>query len=95
MRFVAWVKSRRGTRLKAPDESLFDGGYMLGEQAMSLGLIDNLSTVDDLVRQIGGDRARARRFAPKRPRLPIRLPRLLADAALDALEERSWLMRLR
>ncbi|HYZ20649.1 MAG TPA: S49 family peptidase [Rhodopila sp.] len=94
-RFVVWVKSRRGNRLKAPDEELFDGGYMLGEQAMTLGLIDAFSTVDELVRQLGGDRARARRFAPKRPRLPFRLPRLLVDAALDALEDRSWPMRLR
>ncbi|OYV35311.1 MAG: signal peptidase [Rhodospirillales bacterium 20-64-7] len=94
-RFVAWVKSRRGQRLKAPDESLFDGGYMLGEQALAAGLIDGFATIDDLVRQLGGDRARPRRFAPKRPRLPLRLPRLLLDTALDVLEERSGRVTLR
>ena len=41
---------RRGQRLKAPDEAMFDGGYMLGEQALAMGLIDGLSTVDELVR---------------------------------------------
>ncbi|HEX2941314.1 MAG TPA: S49 family peptidase, partial [Rhodopila sp.] len=95
VRFVSWVKSRRGQRLKAPDESLFDGGYMLGEQALATGLIDGFATVDDLVRQLGGERAWPRRFAPKRPRLPLRLPRMLLDAALDVLEERSWRVTLR
>ena len=95
VRFKDWVKSRRGRRLKAPDESLFDGGYMLGDQALALGLIDGLTTVDDLVRELGGDRARARRFAPKRSRLSLRLPRLALDTVLDALEDRAWRIHLR
>jgi ClpP class serine protease len=74
---------------------LFDGGYMLGEQALALGLIDGLSTVDELVRDLGGDRARARRIAPKRPRWALRLPRLALDAALDMLEDRAWRINLR
>jgi ClpP class serine protease len=89
-RFKDWVRTRRGQRLKAPDGSLFDGGYMLGEQALAAGLIDGFATVDELVRTLGGDRARSRRFAPRRPRLSLRLPRLALDAVLDALEERAW-----
>jgi signal peptide peptidase SppA len=95
VRFKDWVRSRRGRRLKAEDDVLFDGGYMLGEQALTLGLIDGFSTVDDLVRQLGGDRARARRIAPKRSRLLGRLPRLTLDLLLDALEERSWRIEFR
>jgi ClpP class serine protease len=95
IRFKNWVRSRRGTRLKADDDTLFDGGFMLGEQALALGLIDGFSTVDDLVRQLGGDRARPRRIAPKRSRLLGRLPRLALDALLDALEDRSWWVTLR
>jgi signal peptide peptidase SppA len=95
VRFKDWVRSRRGQRLKAPDETIFDGGYMLGEQALALGLIDGLSTVDELVQELGGDRARPRRIAPKRPRLSLRLPRLALDTALDALEERAWRINLR
>jgi ClpP class serine protease len=94
-RFKAWVRTRRGQRLKAPDDGVFDGGYMLGEQALAIGLIDGLSTVDELVRQLGGDRARPRRIAPKRPRLSLRLPRLALEALLDVLEERAGRINLR
>jgi signal peptide peptidase SppA len=95
VRFKDWVRTRRGRRLKAEDDALFDGGYMLGEQALSLGLIDGFSTVDDLVRQLGGDRARARRITPKRSRLLGRLPRLALDLLLDTLEDRSWRIEFR
>jgi ClpP class serine protease len=95
VRFKDWVRSRRGQRLKAVENSLFDGGYMLGEQALALGLIDGFATVDDLVRDLGGDRARPRRIAPKRSRLALRLPRLALDTVLDVLEERAWRINLR
>lgn len=99
VRFKDWVRSRRGNRLKSPsgagDEALFDGGYMLGEQALARGLIDGFATVDELVRDLGGERARPRRIAPKRSRLSLRLPRLALDTVLDAMEDRAWRMNLR
>jgi ClpP class serine protease len=95
VRFKDWVRSRRGPRLKAVDDALFDGGYMLGEQALAVGLIDGFATVDELVRDLGGDRARPRRIAPKRSRLALRLPRLALDMAMDALEERAWRINIR
>jgi ClpP class serine protease len=94
-RFKDWVRSRRGRRLTAPEETIFDGGFMLGEQALAAGLIDGFATIDDLVRDLGGDRARPRRFAPKRRRLLSRLPRLGVDALLDSIEERSARLDLR
>jgi ClpP class serine protease len=95
IRFKDWVRSRRGTRLKIPDDTLFDGSFMLGEQALTAGLVDSLTTIEDLVQQLGGDRARPRRIAPKRPRLSLRLPRLALDTVLDGLEERAWRIDLR
>ena len=74
---------------------MFDGGYMLGEKALALGLIDGLSTVEELVRDLGGDRAEQRRFAPKKQGLLGRLPKLGMDVLLDALEDRSWRINLR
>jgi len=94
-RFKDWVRHRRGRRLTAPEDSIFDGGFMLGEQALDAGLIDGFSTVEELVRDLGGDRARVRRFAPKKSRLLSRLPRLGVDAVLDALEDRAWRMNIR
>jgi signal peptide peptidase SppA len=87
-RFKDWVRSRRDGRLKGDEASLFDGSFMLGEQALARGLIDRLGDVDSLVRELGGEKAVPRRFAPKRRGLLSRLPRLGADALLDAVEER-------
>jgi signal peptide peptidase SppA len=88
IRFKGWVRTRRRGRLKGEEATLFDGSFMLGEQALERGLIDALGDVDSLVRQLGGDKAVARRFAPRRRGLLARLPRLGVDALLDAVEER-------
>ncbi|MBN8926724.1 MAG: signal peptidase [Rhodospirillales bacterium 69-11] len=88
-RFKAWVRERRGARLRGPEETLFDGGFMLGDAALARGLIDGLNDLDGLVRQLGGDGAQMRRFGPKRRSLLARLPRLAADGLLDALEARG------
>ena len=88
VRFKDWVRSRRGARLKGDEATLFDGSFMLGEQALARGLIDRLGDIDSLVRELGGEKAVARRFAPRRRGLLARLPRMGVDAALDAVEER-------
>ena len=93
-KFKDWVRSRRGTRLKGDDAQLFDGSFMLGERALQLGLIDGLNDLDGLVRQLGGERAVPRRFAPKPRGLLKRLPRMAVDSAFDAVEERAWRARL-
>jgi hypothetical protein len=94
-RFKLWVRTRRGKRLKAPESTIFDGGFMLGEQALALGLIDDFSSIEDLVRDLAGERARIRRFAPKKPGILSRLPKLGVDAALNALEDRAMRFQLR
>jgi len=76
-RFKDWVRTRRGSRLTGDESKLFDGSFMLGEHALQVGLIDGLGDVDSLVRALGGDRAVARRLAPRRRGLLRALPRLL------------------
>ncbi|HXT80788.1 MAG TPA: S49 family peptidase [Acetobacteraceae bacterium] len=95
VRFKAWVRARRGTRLKGDEDTLFDGSFMLGEQALARGLVDGLTDIDTLVRNLAGDRAVTRRFAPRRRGLLGRLPRLAVDAVLDAAEERASQILLR
>jgi ClpP class serine protease len=95
VRFKDWVRARRGARLKDEDDTLFDGSFMLGEQALARGLIDGLTDIDSLVRNLAGDRAVTRRFAPRRRGLLGRLPRLAIDAVLDAAEERARQVTLR
>jgi ClpP class serine protease len=88
-RFKDWVRERRAGKLKGPEEEIFDGAAMLGERGLALGLIDGFSDVDSLVRTLGGEKARPRIFRPRPRGLLRRLPRLAADAALDAIEERA------
>jgi ClpP class serine protease len=88
-RFKAWVRQRRGARLVGAEGEVFDGGFMLGERALALGLIDRFGDLDSVVREVGGERAEARLFRPRRRGLLGRLPRLLLDAWLDAAEARQ------
>ncbi len=93
-RFKDWVRDRRAGRLKAEEGVIFDGSFFLGQQALALGLIDGFGDIDAVVRELGGERAKARHFRPKRRlRLLGRLPRMLAReavaAALETLEERA------
>jgi signal peptide peptidase SppA len=79
-RFKAWVRERRGSRL-ADDPAVFDGSFCLGARGVELGLVDALGSVDELVRVLGGERARARRW---------RLPRVLVEAVAEVVEERGF-----
>jgi signal peptide peptidase SppA len=88
-RFKDWVRTRRAGKLRGPDEEIFDGAAMLAARAETLGLIDGLTDIDSLVRKLGGEKARPRVFRPRPRGLLRRLPRLAADAALDAIEERA------
>ncbi len=87
-RFKDWVRVRRTGKLKVAEETLFDGGFMLGDRALQYGLIDGFSDLDGLVHELGGKRARPHVFRPRRRTLLSRLPRLAVDALLDAIEER-------
>ena len=91
-RFMAWVRERRGARL-ADNPAVFDGSYCLGIRGVELGLVDSLTSVDELVRTVGGERARARRFRTRRRFSLTRLPRLIAHALLDVVEERQLTLR--
>jgi signal peptide peptidase SppA len=87
-RFKDWVRTRRGTRLHAEEADVFDGSWMLGERAVATGLIDALGDLDQVVRELGGEKARMQVNRPRRRGLLSRLPRLMIDAVLDAAEER-------
>jgi signal peptide peptidase SppA len=87
--FKDWVRARRGARLTADESQVFDGGYMLGESAKALGLIDGFGDVDSVVKQLGGAKAKAVMLVPKKPRGLLRLiTRTSVESAMDALEAR-------
>jgi signal peptide peptidase SppA len=92
--FKAWVRERRGAALKGDEAALFDGGYMLGARALELGLVDGLGDVAGLVQELGGGKAQAQNFGPRRRGLLARLPRLAVDAAMEAVLEARGRPRL-
>jgi len=86
--FKSWVRERRGAKL-GPEDKIFDGGYMLGERAKTLGLIDGFGDVDLVVKELGGDKAKPVWLRAKRSRGLMRfVTRSAVEAALDVAEER-------
>ena len=56
--FKAYVKARRGDKLKGTDKSLFNGDIWTGEKALKKGLIDGLGEMRAVMRQKLGDKVR-------------------------------------
>jgi len=83
-RFKIQVRSRRGERLKAPEEELFTGEFWTGGKALELGLIDGLASAESLLRQRYGAKVRIHKLAPRRRLFPLRLS-LKAEGAPEAL----------
>jgi signal peptide peptidase SppA len=57
-RFIAWVKERRGLKLKGSDAELFSGAFWTGESALKLGLADALGEVRGVLRERFGAKVR-------------------------------------
>ena len=58
--FQAWVRERRGDRLRAGPEELFNGEFWTGKRALELGLIDGLDDLRSAMRRRFGDDVRLR-----------------------------------
>lgn len=94
--FKGTVRQRRGDRLRAPDEELFEGQIWTGRKAAELGLIDGLGDLHGILRERFGDKVKLPQIGVPRPwwrrRFSVRQrdseARAVADALLDALAER-------
>ena len=75
--FVDLVKSRRGNRLKSPDDVLFQGEFWLAPDALEHGLIDGAEDLRAMLRRRFGDRVNIRRIEADRKGM---LSRLLSSA---------------
>ena len=56
--FKAYVKSRRGDKLKGSDKVLFNGDVWTGEKALKKGLVDGLGEMRSVMREKLGDKVR-------------------------------------
>ena len=63
--FINWIKKRRGKRLKAKDEVLFNAGIWSGVKAKELGLIDGIGDYYNVMKNIFGDDIKFKDFSKK------------------------------
>jgi signal peptide peptidase SppA len=95
--FKAWVRKRRGLRLKGEEAALFSGEFWTGRRALELGLIDSLGDLRSLLQARYGKKVRLPVMAPRRSFLArfglgTRLDELGAST-LAAIEERQHWQR--
>ena len=97
--FIAWVRGRRGARLKEDAGELFDGRIWTAERALGFGIVDGLAEPRAFVRERFGKEARLRVLEPRRGILARLLRRGGPDVAavvgevLAGLEERALWQR--
>ena len=102
--FKQHVRDRRGGRLKASDDILFNGEFWTGRRSLELGLIDGLGDLRTVMRQRFGDKVRLRPMAAGRswPRWigggggdgsSLGAERWIAGG-IAAVEERLWWGRI-
>jgi signal peptide peptidase SppA len=96
--FIDAVKTRRGSKLKAPDEKLFTGEWWTGIRGVELGLVDALGDMHEVLHTRYGKDITLKIIAPKRPffgipRLGFSAHSLIPDLSAS-LEDRALWARL-
>jgi serine protease SohB len=94
--FKGWVRSRRGGRLKVPEDEAFTGRFWTGARAVELGLADRIGEMRAELQARFGEKARIVPVGVRRPPWPLRLfaPSVLAEGVIAAAEERAAWSRL-
>ena len=94
--FKAYVRERRGDRLKGGRRRLFSGEVWTGKRALGLGLIDGIGDLRSVMRERYGDKVQLRVVAGRRGwlerrlRLPLGMsPVGWAEQLIEAVEARA------
>ena len=96
--FIALVKSCRGTKLQADDDTLFSGAFWTGTRAIELGLVDKIGEVRTVLKSRFGEKAEIKLIEPKRSLLGMsggssgvsaRLAEASIDHLIDIAEEKT------
>lgn len=93
--FKELVRERRAGKLKASEDDLFTGAFWTGRRALTLGLIDGIGELTDVMKARFGEDVRFRPVGQREGWLRRRLgiESRLVDGAIAALEERLWWAR--
>jgi ClpP class serine protease len=90
--FIDWVKLRRAGKLTAPDDELFTGEFWSAGRGLTLGLVDGLGDVHQVLHERFGEDIRLKLIEPKRGMLqlpPLGLRGNISGEVLATLEDRA------
>lgn len=93
--FKELVRARRAGKLKAPESELFTGAFWTGRRALTLGLIDGIGELTEVMQKRFGEKVRFRPVVARESWLRRRLgiESRIVDGILSAVEERLWWAR--
>ena len=97
--FIGLVKSRRGGKLKGPEDDLFSGEYWTGRRGLELGLVDGIGDLRGVLHERFGDKVITPLVSAERGWFGRRVPGVggplgllqggLAEDLISALETRA------
>lgn len=87
MTFIAYVKSRRGTKL-SDNPDLFTGEIFIGQKGIDEGLVDGIGHLVPVMKQRFGDKVQFRRYGQKKSLLS-RFGAQIVDDTVSGIEERA------
>lgn len=88
--FIDWVKSRRGDRLKGEDKDLFEGAFWVGKKAVELGIIDEIGTLHDIMKEQFGDKVKIRMLEREKGLIPSLLGVEVSPSLKSINESQLW-----
>ena len=93
--FKELVRERRAGKLMAGEDELFTGAFWTGRRALTLGLIDGIGELTDVMKARFGDKIRFRPIGQRESWLRRRfgIESRLVDGVIAAIEERLWWAR--
>ena len=90
--FISYVKSRRGNKLNENNlEEIFSGLFWVGQKGIDLGLADGLGSINEIIENKFGKKAKIKIIDQKKSFLQRRFSSSLidSDAVLQKIEEKA------
>ena len=90
--FISYVKSRRGNKLNENNlEEIFSGLFWVGQKGVDLGLADGLGSINEIIENKFGKKAKIKIIDQKKSFLQRRFSSSLidSDAVLQKIEEKA------
>jgi signal peptide peptidase SppA len=90
--FISYVKSRRGAKIKEKNfDEVFSGLFWVGEKAIELGLADGIGSIDKIIKNKFGKKAKIKFIDQKKSFLQRKLSTSLlnTDEIIDRIEEKA------